>query len=81
MSVAALPPRVQKLHARVRSIIDEHVIPLEAELYEHHTNPDVKWTIHPKVEELKVRHISLFSFWGISYFFNLFTVEYQLAMD
>ncbi len=30
-------------------------MPLEAELFEFHSQPETKWKIYPKVEELKVR--------------------------
>ena len=54
MSVSALSPRVQDLHKRVRNFINTHCLPLEQELFAYHQEPDTKWTIHPKVEELKV---------------------------
>ncbi len=54
LSVSALSPRVQDLHKRVRDFVNTHCIPLEQQFHEYHSQPDTKWTIHPKMEELKV---------------------------
>ncbi len=54
LSVSALSPRVQDLHKRVCDFINNYCLPLEAELFEFHSQPETKWKIHPKVEELKV---------------------------
>lgn len=55
-SVTALSPRVQQLHSRLKKFIDEKVVPIEAEVYAHVTNPDpkVRWSIPPVLETLKV---------------------------
>lgn len=54
ISVKSLSPRVQDLHKRVKDFIETHVFPLEKELEEYHRDPEKRWTIHPRVEELKV---------------------------
>ncbi|XP_064612305.1 acyl-CoA dehydrogenase family member 10-like [Liolophura sinensis] len=53
ISVKSLSPRVQDLHRRVRDFIETHVFPLEKELQEYHRDPKKRWTVHPRMEELK----------------------------
>lgn len=53
LSVKALSPKAQNLHAQVKEFIEKKVIPLEKELFEYHSNPATKWTIFPKLEQLK----------------------------
>jgi len=53
LSVSALSPRAQDYHARVKNFIQTKIIPLEKEFFNYHTNPTTKWTIFPKMEELK----------------------------
>ena len=48
-------PRLQELHSKIREFIHTKVIPLEQQATEYHDSPDTKWTVYPKIEELKVR--------------------------
>ena len=48
------PPRVQKLVAHLKRFMDEHVYPSEHILDAHAADPKTKWTVHPRMEELKV---------------------------
>ncbi|XP_050408394.1 acyl-CoA dehydrogenase family member 10 isoform X1 [Patella vulgata] len=52
ISVAGLSPRVQDLHQRVKTFIDEKVIPLEADFLKHQLSKD-KWSVWPPMENLK----------------------------
>ena len=54
ISLLALSPRVQALQKQVKDFIEEHVIPLEAELMARQNSDDC-WTPHPKIEEIKVQ--------------------------
>ena len=47
-------PRLQKLHSKVKEFIYGKVIPLNREVMEYHDDPDTKWTVCSKIEELKV---------------------------
>ena len=47
-------PRLQKLHSKVKEFIYGKVIPLERKVMEYHDDPDTKWTVCSKIEELKV---------------------------
>lgn len=49
------PPRVQKLVAHLKQFMDEHIYPSEHTLEAHAADPKTKWTIHPRMEELKVK--------------------------
>ena len=49
-----LPPRVQKLVAHLKRFMDEHIYPSEPILAAHAADPKTKWTLHPRMEELKV---------------------------
>jgi len=49
------PPRVQKLVAHLKQFMDEHIYPSEHILEAHAADPKTKWTIHPRMEELKVQ--------------------------
>jgi len=49
------PPRVQKLVAHLKQFMDEHIYPSEHTLEAHAADPKTKWTIHPRMEELKVQ--------------------------
>ena len=42
------------MHAQVKSFIEENVFPLENELVERSMDPKLKWTHHPRLDELKV---------------------------
>ena len=42
------------MHAQVKSFIEENVVPLENELVERSMDPKLKWTHHPRLDELKV---------------------------
>ncbi|DBB17063.1 TPA: hypothetical protein ACH3X3_014151 [Trebouxia sp. C0006] len=48
------PPRVQKLVAHLKQFMDEHIYLSEHILEAHAADPKTKWTIHPRMEELKV---------------------------
>ena len=48
------PPRVQKLVAHLKRFMEEHVYPSEHILDAHAADPNTKWTVHPRMEELKV---------------------------
>lgn len=50
------PPRVQELVAHLKRFMDEHVYPSEHILDAHAADPNTKWTVHPRMEELKVTH-------------------------
>ena len=54
LSVQALPPHVQDIHQRVMTFVQERIIPLESEFEAWCADPKTKWTINPKIEELKV---------------------------
>ena len=47
-------PRLQELHSKIKEFIHTKVIPLEQQATEYHDSPDTKWTVYPKIEELKV---------------------------
>ncbi|ELU09435.1 hypothetical protein CAPTEDRAFT_175366 [Capitella teleta] len=55
MSVSALSPRAQKTFQQVREFIQAEVVPYEAEIARHASNPQTKWTIHPRLEEIKAK--------------------------
>ena len=50
------PPRVQKLVAHLKQFMEEHIYPSEHILNAHAADPKTKWTVHPRMEELKVAH-------------------------
>ena len=52
--IGDFPPRLQELHSKVKDFVYTKVIPLEREVMEYHDDPDTKWTVCPKIEELKV---------------------------
>ena len=54
VTVEGLSPRVQDIHRRVKDLIEEHVLPLEAELLQKSLDRDSRWVVHPRVEQLKV---------------------------
>jgi hypothetical protein len=54
LSVTALSPRVQDIHKRVKKFIREEILPLEKDFYLYQQDHTKKWTIHPKLEPLKV---------------------------
>lgn len=54
------PPRVQKLGAHLKRFMEEHVYPSEHLLDAHAADPNTKWTVHPKMEQLKVTPLT----WG-----------------
>ena len=49
------PLRVQKLIAQVKRFMEEHMYAAEHVLEAHAKDPKTKWTIHPSMDELKVR--------------------------
>ncbi|KAL0045391.1 hypothetical protein WJX82_005473 [Trebouxia sp. C0006] len=49
------PPRVQKLVAHLKQFMDEHIYLSEHILEAHAADPKTKWTIHPRMEELKAK--------------------------
>jgi acyl-CoA dehydrogenase family protein 10 len=53
MSPSALSPRAYDLYQRVRKFIEDKVVPAEEEIHKLGLDPKLKWTIHPKLEELK----------------------------
>ena len=55
VTVQGLSPRVQDIHRRVKDMIEEHVLPLEAELLQRSLDRDKQWVVHPRVEQLKVQ--------------------------
>ena len=54
LSVRALPPHAQDIHQRVVTFVQDRIIPLESEFEEWCADPKTKWTINPRIEELKV---------------------------
>ncbi|DBA75358.1 TPA: hypothetical protein ACH3X1_010626 [Trebouxia sp. C0004] len=49
------PPRVQKLVAHLKQFMDEHIYPSEHIIEAYAADPKTKWTIHPRMEELKAK--------------------------
>lgn len=54
VSVDALSPRVQGIYQQVKDMIEQYVLPLEAEILEQGHHMDNHWVVHPRMEELKV---------------------------
>ena len=54
--------------AHLKRFMDEHVYPSEHILDAHAADPKTKWTVHPKMEELKV-------------IYRLITCCYDLLLD
>ncbi|KAL5017214.1 hypothetical protein ScPMuIL_006803 [Solemya velum] len=52
VSVKALSPAVQELHARVKKFIADNVLPLEAECV-NHSKSDKRWQVYPPLEQVK----------------------------
>ena len=55
MSASALSPRARDIYNRVVKFIKEKIEPFELEYHARSQDPEKMWTIHPKLEELKVR--------------------------
>lgn len=55
VTVEGLSPRVRDIHRRVKDMIEEHVLPLEAEFLQRSLDRDNRWAAHPRMEELKVQ--------------------------
>ncbi|KAL8615272.1 hypothetical protein ACOMHN_051764 [Nucella lapillus] len=53
VSVEGLSPRVQDIHRRVKQMVTQHVIPLEAQVFQESSHRENRWTVHPRMEELK----------------------------
>ncbi|XP_041348618.1 acyl-CoA dehydrogenase family member 10-like [Gigantopelta aegis] len=58
VSVEALSPQVQDIHHSVKKMIQEEIIPLEADLQKQQTSED-KWQVPARMEELKKKAKSL----------------------
>jgi len=54
LNVGGLSARAQDLHRRVKSFIEEHVLPVEQDVLNWHCHPQTKWTTHPTIQQLKV---------------------------
>ncbi|ESO02304.1 hypothetical protein HELRODRAFT_106578 [Helobdella robusta] len=54
VSLQSLPENVRQLHMEVHAFIEKRILPIERSLYEWHSDPKTKWTIHPMIEELKL---------------------------
>ena len=54
VSVSGLSGRAQDFHRRVKRFIREHILPVEQDVLNWHSNPQTKWSTHPRVEQLKV---------------------------
>jgi len=54
LSVASLSARAQDLHRRVRNFLEEQVLPAEPDVLSWASDPQTKWTTHPRLEHLKV---------------------------
>ena len=60
LSVTGLSARAQDFHRRVKNFIEERVLPVEQDVLNWHSDPQTKWIIHPRIEQLKVTsHLSL----------------------
>lgn len=53
--VEVLDERAKTTVYKVKQFIDKYVVPIEEDLFLWHSNPETKWKIHPKIEELKVK--------------------------
>lgn len=51
--VEALDERAKTTVYKVKQFIDKYVMPIEEDLVLWHSNPETKWKIHPRIEELK----------------------------
>jgi len=58
VSVCALSACAQDYHRRVRSFIEEHILPVEQDVLNWQSEPQTKWTTHPRIEQLKVAALS-----------------------
>jgi acyl-CoA dehydrogenase len=54
MSLFPFTSKAKDLYAQLSAFIDEHVIPAEQVLHAH-DNSESRWTVHPVIEELKLR--------------------------
>jgi len=54
LSVCGLSSRAQDLHRRVKTFIEQCVLPVEQDVMDWYREPPTKWTIHPRIEQLKV---------------------------
>jgi len=54
LSVSELSARAQDFHLRVKNFIQEHVLPVEQDVLNWQANSHTKWTVHPRMEQLKV---------------------------
>ncbi len=54
----ALSPKAREVYKKVKAFIETEVLPVEEEITEYHSG-DKQWTVHPKIEELKVKCIAL----------------------
>lgn len=54
LSVSALDPRARDIYYRVRDFIRGEILPVEADFAEYVSDPSKRWTVNPKMEELKV---------------------------
>jgi len=54
VSVCGLSARAQDIHRRVKRFIDQHVLPVEQDVMNWQSDPQTKWTVHPRIEQLKV---------------------------
>ena len=52
------------LRQQVAAFMQEHVYPAEHVLEAHAADPKTKWTVHPLMEQMKVRHSSVAGFLG-----------------
>ena len=52
--ITQFPSRMQQLHHQVKEFVNNKIIPLEREIADYHDNPNTKWTVNFKIEQLKV---------------------------
>ena len=55
--VPNFPPRLKELRSQLVSFMEEEVLP-EEETFALHQRSEGKWRPHPKLEDLKVMHVT-----------------------
>ncbi|XP_014664040.1 PREDICTED: acyl-CoA dehydrogenase family member 10-like isoform X2 [Priapulus caudatus] len=55
ITVAALSPRAQDYHRRVKIFIRDNVANWENEYMQYQTQPDTRWTVHPRLRQIQAR--------------------------
>ncbi|XP_057314737.1 acyl-CoA dehydrogenase family member 10-like isoform X2 [Hydractinia symbiolongicarpus] len=61
--VSGLRPKVQHLYSQVNKFMKDEIYPIEKEMFVERS-PEQKWTVHPKLEELKEKAKSQ-SLWNL----------------